>query len=424
MSTIRNSTRQRHLRTGIWTMALRNIGRRPRRSVLSALAIGIAAVCMVVMLALIAGMKLDTERTIKQNFTADILIQHHDYQRAGAQHANQVIFNLTQVRRDLLADPQAAADIKSLGGRISGGAVCYLDGEAVFFPFIGLEPSFDPLGLGKLLEAGGKLPKPGSRQAIISQALANRLGIKTGDSLTAITQTQHGSSNGITFTISGLLSPAAEQFKGPFMFIDLATAQRFTQLNDGATNLLVQLSEHADPQASLAAIAKRLPADGHLVAQPWDRTSATYGLIVLGEVIYNFVCVFFFILASTVMINTMLMVVLERSREIGTLAALGMDRGVIQRLFLVESAILGGIGAAIGCLVGCVVSLVLGAVGIDFTQAMQGMSLEMASVLRPRLQIQNPLLVFAIAVVVSTAFTYLPVRRIGRMEIVAAIRGD
>jgi len=117
-------------------------------------------------------------------------------------------------------------------------------------------------------------------------------------------------------------------------------------------------------------------------------------------------------------------VVLERQKEIGMLGALGMDPGQLRSLFLAEGALLSGGGALGGTLAGCVLSLVLGVTGIDYTEALKGVSLEMSSVLRPVLDPGTPLLVFVVSVAVALLFTLVPVARLKKMPIVEALRGE
>jgi putative ABC transport system permease protein len=405
---------------GIWSMAGRNIGRRPRRSFLTALAIGLAALTMVALLALLMGMKDDMASNIRRYFTGDVLVQAKDYQRQGTKKSGQVVENAVALQSAIAALPGVAG----ASPRIQGGASVFAGDESVIFGFFGMAFATDPARLADFLEPGGRLPVPGAREALLSHQLAARLGLKAGDSLTAITQTRRGSSNGMSFKVTGIVGPAATVLDGSWLFTDIATARRFTRFDDGATGILVSLAPGASTDAVAAEIGKLLPAGGALQASPWDQNDATYQLMDIAEAAYNFIGLFFFALASTVMINTMLMVVLERSREIGTLAALGMDRSRIIRLFLAESGILCGIGAAIGCLLGSALSLLLGAVGIDFSEAMSGMNVSASPILRPKLEIWIPFLVFFLATAVSTAFTMLPVSRINRMDIVASLRGD
>jgi putative ABC transport system permease protein len=404
---------------GIWGMALRNIGRRPRRSALSAVAIGLAAFTMVMLLSFLAGIKADMRQSIRRYYTGDVLIQQKDYDRSTSNTLGLFIPAVSELRAELKKQP----GIVSASPRISGGASVFTDGDTVFFPFLGMDFTTDPMKLSQTL-VSGKLPRPGEREALISTGLAQRLKLGTGDELTAVTQTLRGSSNGMTFRVTGVVKPDLGAFSGPYLFTGFATAGRLVHLEDGATSLLVSGGKTAEELAQKAGeiLASRGLSD--IKASPWDRSSATYSLIQMAGVSYNFIGIFFICLASTVIINTMLMVVLERSREIGTLAAMGMERRTLRRLFLAESAVLSGLGSAGGTLIGCLLTLALAPAGLDYSAAMQGMNLEMRSIIMPVLEIQTPLVVFAAATSVATLFTILPIRRINRMNIVEVLRGE
>jgi putative ABC transport system permease protein len=82
------------------------------------------------------------------------------------------------------------------------------------------------------------------------------------------------------------------------------------------------------------------------------------------------------------------------------------------------------IGAAIGTMVGIAITFVLGATGIDFTEAMAGVDMEISSVLYPVLNIRSTLLVFVFAVAVSGLTTWLPTRRISRIAPAVALREE
>jgi ABC-type lipoprotein release transport system permease subunit len=79
------------------------------------------------------------------------------------------------------------------------------------------------------------------------------------------------------------------------------------------------------------------------------------------------------LIASIGVLNLMLMAVFERTREMGVLAALGMQGRQVMGLFLLEGALIGVVGAVIGCTLGALLLLVLGQVGLDFSSATQGM---------------------------------------------------
>lgn len=405
----------------LWTMAVRNLARRPRRSVLSALAIGVAALTMTMMLSLIAGIKADLAGNIHRYSTGDVLIEDRGLFKAGARPLSLAVPDAPVLAQQLRAVP----GVVSVAPRITTGASVFQDGDAVFFSLMGQNFDTDPMGLQDFLLPGGSLPLAGERQGLISSVLAEELGLKVGDTLTAVTQTVRGSSNGMTVTVTGIVHPNLGTFQVPWLFVTLETAQRLVKLADGATGLLVT----AQPGSDASALARALQplTEAHresLAARPWFETSALWGWMTYMDLIYGFIGLVFFALASTVIINTMLMVVLERSKEIGMLAALGMGDRQIRNLFLAESAVLSGIGAVGGAALGCLLAVVLGVTGIDYTEAMKGVNMGVSNVIRPQLEVWNPIAVTVVACGVAVAFTLVPLARLRKLKIVEALRGE
>lgn len=406
----------------LWTMAVRNIARRPRRSLLSILAIAVAAMTMTVMFALIAGIKDDLASNLQRYSTGQVLVEDRALVKAGAQPLALAIAPLEATVRALAARP----GVLEVCPRITTGASVFQDGDAVFFAFMGQEFAKDPMELSSFLRPGGRLPVSGQREALVSTGLAEKLKLAVGDTLTAVTQTRRGSSNGMTFTVTGIVHPGLGNYQVPWLFTSLVTAQRFVKLEDGATSLLVRAQPQTQPRVLAADLQAALTGlgSGSWVARPWNETSSTWGLMDLAGAIYGVMGLLFFALASTVIINTMLMVVLERAREIGMLAALGMDSRRIRALFLAESAVLSGLGALGGAAVGCVVVLILGATGLDFTEAMRGVDMGVSGFIRPVLEPLTPVLVMLSAVSVALLFTLVPIHRLKRLPIVEALRGE
>lgn len=409
-------------KTTLWTMALRNVARRPRRSLLSIVAIGLAALTMTFLLSLVAGIKADMASNIQRYFTGQILIEDRGMVKEGVRPLSLALRDVETLQIGLATVP----GVVDSSPRITSGASVFQDGDGVFFGLLGLEFATDPLKLQEFLLPGGSLPIEGERQALISNGLAGKLGLAVGDTLTAVTQTLRGSSNGMTFTVTGIVRPGLGAFQTPWLFTSLETAQRFVKLDEGATSLLVTTTPGTDVPRLAGALQHLVVGSGNdsLTARAWFETSTTWGLMDLAGIIYGFIGLVFFALASTVIINTMLMVVLERSKEIGMLAALGMDPRDIRNLFLAESAVLAGIGAIGGAILGSLVSIALGYTGLDFTEALKGVDMAVSNVFRPILEPQTPVIVAVLATTVALLFTLVPVSRLKKMQIVEALRGE
>jgi len=406
----------------IWTMALRNVARRPRRSFLSIVAIGMASLTVVCLFALVAGLRLDQAQNLQRYSSGQILVEDGGLYRAGAQALSLAIPQAT----DLKARFESVPGVVSASPRVSGAASVFVDGDAVFFPFLGMDFSTDPMNLSEFLGSGGKMPSAGEREALVSTGLAEKLGLRVGSRFEILTQTLRGSSNGMTMTVTGIVHPGLGAFQTPWLFTSVETARRLVHLGDGATSILIRLTPDADPRTTAPKIQAVVDQGGPqgVFARPWFEGSASYSLLELAQVMYAFIGLVFAALASTVVINTMLMVVLERSKEIGMLGALGMEPRTIRNLFLAEGAILSGIGAAAGAVVGTVISIVLGITGLDYGEAMKGVQIEVTSIIRPHLDPWLPLEVFLLCTAVALLFTLVPVARLKKMPIADAMRGE
>jgi putative ABC transport system permease protein len=130
----------------------------------------------------------------------------------------------------------------------------------------------------------------------------------------------------------------------------------------------------------------------------------------------------FFLLASTVIINTTMMVIFERMREIGTVAAMGMTPQEIVRLFFLEAFYIGAIAAFVGVVLGIAVTIPLSKTGIDLTQSMGGVDLEINPVIYPRLNIRSTVFVFFYSTAIASLASFIPSRRAAKIEPVEALR--
>ncbi len=142
-----------------------------------------------------------------------------------------------------------------------------------------------------------------------------------------------------------------------------------------------------------------------------------------GLSMYRYFFIGLMILASTVIINTTMMVIYERTREIGTIGALGMASGQIVLLFVIEAMIISAIGSFMGMIVGGGFDLLLSRIGINLN-ALSGGSMDMVvtDIIYPHFGLSLLVGSFLFGVVVASAIAYIPARRAAKVEPVEALR--
>jgi len=398
-------------------IAFRNVGRNKRRSILSGIAIGVAAMAIVILFSLLSGMQADLASNLQDFYSGMVRVRHAEYT------ANEMLSPLHLRVGDLderLATLDSLPEVESVAPRIRFPASIYLEGE-----------TFSAQGLGVDIErevrysqldaylVSGVAADTGSKEAMIGNALADRLGVEVGDSITVLTVTMTRGSNAMTFIVSGIVQLPVDALNSNTVLVPIATARDLLRMDNSATEVLVKLTRERES----AAVAQRLRAmwDADLSIESWRDIPSAYTFIEWARNIYNGMAVFFFLLGSTVIITTTMIVIFERMREIGTIAAMGMTGKEIVRLFFLESLFIAMIAAAVGVLLGSGISLALGVVGIDMADAMEGIDIEIGSSIFPQWSLPTAIFVYFYSVIITGLAAFFPARRAAKVEPVEAL---
>ncbi len=325
-------------------LAYRNLGRNKTRSLLSALAVGVGMALLLLMVSVLEGeMRGALQNTIR-------LQSGHLQIRPKSYDENKVSLKW----EDLIADPdQVVEKIKSLSQvtvatpRLIASGILTISDESKGVQILGIEPDSaanQPFRDGMIT---GEFLKADDREGIlIGNILADKLKLKVNDKVNLLVTTSNGDVNEQLFTVRGVFTTRTPGFDEGTIFMPLAKAQTITatENHSSAIFVLLQNSEDAD------LVAQALQS-GNLKILTWRDQNQ---LIVQFEDYANafFIILYLIVLGitATVVTNTLVMAVFERTREIGILAAIGMKGGGIMAQFLAEAALL-ATGGVIGGLV-------------------------------------------------------------------------
>ncbi len=277
------------------------------------------------------------------------------------------------------------------------------------------------LGFTPHITAGRDLDgKPsGEVEALIGAGVARSMNVKVGDGLTLLAVTADGALNGIDVDIVGIVSTGFKEMDDRYLRITLPSAQSLLQ-SDRVTNLVIGLDKTENTDQVAAQLAPHL--DGlpqKLVLKKWIDLATYYKQVrtmFSGIFVFLGVIVFFMVVMSSV--NTLLMAMFERTREIGTMLAMGTPRSWIMALFVLEATLLGAMGAIVGVVGGNLLGVLLNASGLHLPPP-PGNTFDMPfRVLHvPSLMIGSSLLV-----IVSLALaSILPAIRASRLQIAEAL---
>lgn len=404
------------------TVAARNIFRNKRRSLLSAVAIGVAALSITMLFSLLAGMKADLAYNLHTYVSGEVRVRNPRF----TEHEDLNPLHLSLEAPAEALDAVGRTDgVSGLAPRIRFPGSVFVEDEN--YHGIGLGVDFARERRFQDLESrlvAGRVPEVGERGALLGAGLAEELGLGVGDSFTVLTQTATRGSNAMTFEITGLARFPVAAFTQSHFLVPLDRAQYFLRMPDRVTDLLVKTEDDAAPAEVAPAVEAALAelTETPVAAEPWTELRTTYSFMEIADVAYTVIALFFFLLGSTVIVNTTMMVIYERTREIGTLSAMGMEGGSLIRMFFLESAFIAAAGAGVGVLLGIGATIPLSVVGIDFSASFQGVDFEMSNVLYPKLNIRSTVFVFFYSVAVASVASLFPSRRAARISPAEALR--
>lgn len=240
---------------------------------------------------------------------------------------------------------------------------------------VGIEAEREPeLRAALPPEAGGFLPAGDALAVYIASPMARKLRLGVGDSVSFVIQTPQGAINSMDAIVCGVFAKSAPWYDNTF-YVPLEAAQALLDWPGGATNVKVTLRDGslAGTRAAAAALQAIVASMGlaafekgaGIRVEPRDKAGRfSYSIIEANQTALAILSGFLFAAAAVGIVNAMLMSVHERTREIGTIRALGLRRAGVVRLFLLEGFALGSVAAGLGILVGGGLVLYLGARGI------------------------------------------------------------
>jgi lipoprotein-releasing system permease protein len=246
-----------------------------------------------------------------------------------------------------------------------------------------------------------------SRDIVIGTELARYLGIGVGDRLTLTA----GARTSGALTVTGIFDLGNRQVNERYVYVPLRTAQSLLDLIGGVTSIELTI---ADVYAA-ETVARRLQPMTGAAAYSWIATNAQFFSAVQAQSLSSTVIRLFVALSVALGIASVLVVsVIQRSKDIGILRAMGTSRGQTLRIFLIQGALIGLIGAVVGSALGAGGLLVFH----DHVRQADGSEL-IPLVLERSLFVAAALLATLTGVLAAMA----PALRASRLDPVVAIRG-
>jgi ABC-type lipoprotein release transport system permease subunit len=425
-------------------LAWRNLWRNGRRTAISLAAVAFATLILVFGVAMQEGGYGAMIASAVGVFTGDLQVQVRGYRERP--RLEETIGDATALEARVARLP----GVEAVAARGEAYALVSSPRRSYGAQVVGVEPRRERRvsSLAGTLRSGRYLSSGSAEEAVIGATLAKNLHLALGDELTVLGQGKDGSLAVAACKVVGIFSSGSPELDRQMVEIPLGAFRRAFALGDEAHALVVRtrgldaLPEvHREVAAVLSSLASRASrasrADrsgesgaagssggDRLVALDWsDLEPGLQQGIALDAAVGWFLYGVLVVVVGFSILNTFIMAVLERTRELGVLLALGARSGFLGRMLAAESLLLLLLGLALGVALGAAVSAYFGVHGIAFSSSEELLAhWNLPARIHPRLDLRA-LTVGPLAVLVATAAAALfPVLRVRRLRPVDAMR--
>ncbi|MDL1983998.1 MAG: FtsX-like permease family protein [Deltaproteobacteria bacterium] len=252
----------------------------------------------------------------------------------------------------------------------------------------------------------------------MGEDLASHLDLKPGGYGVIMATTLDGQMNALDIEVAGTYDTGSSATNDKYMRVPFGFAQSLYD-TEKADRVVVLLNDWNKTEATRERLEDTLSGAGIACKiKTWNELSLFY-LKVRGmfDMIFMFIFFIVFIIVIMSVVNTMGMAVLERTREIGTLRALGLKRRGVSLLFAVEGAMLGFLGTVFGIVLNVIVWAVIRAVGPTYIPPGYSSPVPLIVNLVP----QSMFFLMLFLILLSLMAAILPARRAARQNVVDAL---
>jgi putative ABC transport system permease protein len=407
----------------LFKIAIRNLIRYKRRTLLTASLITIGVVFVLVFVSISGSFK-----TMITGQITDSMMGHLQIHRKGyVASIDNLPLNLNmkpkayqKIKKALITDPQ----VEAFSPRLKFGGMFSNFTETTNIRLNGIDPKAEfktvPLLTSRILAGKSTL---GKGEILIPALLAKGMKIKPGDPVVIVATNADGSVNGKQFIVSGILESATGP-GGRDGYVHIEDAAEVLRMADAEiSEVAIRLKNFGHLSSTVRQLQNKMAGEVNQQGQPmfevhsWEDLSPFFNIARMIDVMTLFIRIMLIAIVLISIMNVMIMAVYERIREIGTIAAIGTLPDKIRSMFIIEGFCMGVVGALTGVGIGAAVIAIVNLIGIRFNFGQQK-----GLLLKATLDPLNLLVVSAIVIAVAVLASLQPAIKASRMEPIDALR--
>ena len=400
----------------ITTLAWRNLWRNHRRTIIMLAAISIGAWAMIFMTSLMRGMVNEMLRDGIRALPGHVQVHHPRYRDDPS------VSNLLAMTADEIETAFAAAGVESYAARVRVPAIISSERESRGVTLVGIDPVQERsiTAIGSVIAEGRGLEGVDDGSVVIGRKLAEKLETRVGKRIVLMSQDPDNEVADRGYRVVGLFEANLAAHEEAFVFAGREIVQKMLRIDDGVSEVAVAGDDYRHVDVLLGQVRGAMDSSDEVL--PWQELDEYLGTMM--GVMDGFVLVWvivIFLALSFGLVNTLVMAVFERVREIGLMLALGMRPSSILGQIIVESVLLLVLGLIIGNALAFATVVPLRD-GIDISAVAEGMEMfGAASILYPEIERGDVIMANVVVLILGFLASLSPAWRASRYEPVEAI---
>ena len=399
-------------------LAFLNIGRNPRRSIITVLAVGVGLAALIFLWGFGDGTNEQMRENAIRLLTGHIQIHASDFRRTLSPELT------LPNRTELLEKIKSMAAISAVTERVQCEALIGTSEKSRGVLLTGIDPDREArvTDLSKHIKQGAFLSPEDNRKVLIGDRLAEKIGLQIGDKVVVMSQAIDGTLAGYAYQIKGIFHTGSQTLDEVSAYITLGSAQELLSLETETHEIVIRLSNRRAVSSSISELKKLAASDSYEIAAWNDIIPEIEQWVLWSEAIIRTILLAVMVVIGVSIMNTVLMSVFERTREFGVMMAIGTTPGQIIRLILLETFVLELFGILLGVIGGYLVTFYFGQVGIGFPELEQAFSRSyMSTVTYTRVEWAHVAQSIVTLFILTTFIGLYPAWKASRMEPIKAI---
>lgn len=399
-------------------LAFRNISRNKRRSWITILSVGVGLGALIFLWGFGDGTNYQMRENVIRLSTGHIQIHAKGFEKSLTSEL------LLPDKDALLAQLQARSEIVAQTERVRFEALIGTSEHSRGVLLIGMDPVKEPTvtHLEKFITRGSYLMPQDPRSVLIGDRLAEKLQVGLDDKVVVMTQAIDGTMSGFAFRVRGIFHAGSQPLDEMTAFISLPASQELLGIEGRVHDVVLRLKNSKRVAAVAEDLKRKMDLNAIEVLAWYEIVPEVEQWVRWAEAVIRTILIAVMVVIGVGIMNTVLMSVFERKKELGVMMALGTSPSQIFMLIVLETLILEFFGILLGLIGGYLVTYYFSIVGIGFQELEQAFSRSyMSTVTYTRVEFNHVVQSVITLVLMSSFIGLYPAWKAGRTEPVKAI---